>query len=92
MAVIYKYQHDVARAKLPMNLKKEFNELFQKNIHIAQSKTRHTSSALSVKTQRLRSLCMVAAVEDIYVKGNFQISSLNNLREKHIEFIINYWV
>lgn len=92
MNSIHKYELDVAGARLPKELKMELNALFKKNLHISQNKTRHTSSTLSLQTQRVRSMCMIAAIEDIFNHGKFKISSLYNLKEKHFEFIVDYWV
>ena len=92
MAITYRHYDDVSRAKIPQVLKSELAELFNKNLNIAQSKTRRTNSTLSVKTQRLRCLNIVKAIEDIYCVGKFEITSLYTLKEKHINFLVDHWV
>lgn len=92
MAVTYQHTQDVSRAKLPAGIKTELNALFAQHIHRPHSKTRQSRAALGIKTQRLRCLCMVAAVEDLYNVGKFEIASLNSLKEKHIGFLVDYWV
>ncbi|MEB0032983.1 integrase domain-containing protein [Undibacterium sp. RTI2.1] len=92
MALNYDHTHDVKRAKLPQALKDELSALFPKHIHRAHSKTRQSKAALGAKTQRLRCLCMVASIEELYTVGKFEIASLSNLKEKHINFLVTHWV
>ncbi|MEB0032298.1 integrase domain-containing protein [Undibacterium sp. RTI2.1] len=92
MAVTYEHTHDVERSKLPQAIKNELSKLFSKNIHIAHSKTRISKAALGIKTQRLRCLCITAAIEEMYTIGKFEIKSLDNLKEKHIQFLVDHWV
>ena len=35
---------------------------------------------------------MVRSIDELYNKGKFEISSLSSLREKHIQFLVDYWV
>lgn len=92
MAIGYRYESDVKHAKLPDGIKAEFKQLFERNLSQAYSRTRHTSSALSMKTQRLRTLNMLRAITELFHEGKFQITSLHNLREKHIQYLVGFWV
>ena len=92
MAVNNDHTHDVNRAKLPRGIKAEFGTLFLQFIHHPHSKTRQSKAILGIKTQRLRCLCMVAAIEELHNIGKFEISSLYNLKEKHINFLVDHWV
>ena len=92
MAITYMHYHDVSKAKLPKSIKGELSDLFNNNLHIAHSKTRTSKAALSVLTQRFRCQGIVSAIDDLYNEGGFEIGSLQSLKEKHIAFLVSYWV
>lgn len=92
MAIIYDYENDLRVAQLSTKIKDELRVIYRKHLARAQSKTRATTAILSFKTQRLRSLAIISGLVDIIKQGKFEITSIYNLREKHIEFLVNYWV
>ncbi|MEC5407906.1 integrase domain-containing protein [Paraburkholderia sp. MPAMCS5] len=78
-------------AGLPQRLTNELTELFQRHLSKAHSKTRVTSNAISIKTQKYRVLSLVAGFRELR-KGGFAIQSPWNLAEKHIGYLVNLWV
>lgn len=92
MAISYQYLDDVRTARLPQAIKEELRELFEQHLSKPHSRTRQSKADLGIKTQRLRCLNMVAAIEELINRGKYDISSLAKLKEKHIEYLINSWV
>ena len=91
MRITYSYAEDVNSAKLPRNLKNELLDVFSKYLHIPQSRTRRSSSALSFLTQRLRCLTLVSAIELLFNVGKYELTSIRNIKEKHVEYLIKSW-
>ena len=92
MALIYTYQQHVDTSALPDQLKNELNHLFGQFISKTISKGRISSQTLGLKTQRMRAICLVAALQLLQQKGGFMIQSLSALKERHIEFLLSHWV
>lgn len=92
MALIYDYQAHVDNSYLSTQIKTELNSLFKKNLGKTISKGRISSQMLGLKTQRMRAICLVAALTILQNKGGFMIQSLFALKEKHIHFLLTYWV
>lgn len=61
MALIYDYEKDIAGCKLHPSLQAELRTLFKLNLSKPYSKTRVSQQPLGIKTQRMRSLCLLAA-------------------------------
>nr|WP_235028798.1 integrase domain-containing protein [Caballeronia choica] len=78
-------------AGLPQRLTKELTELFQQHLSKAHSKTRVTSNAISIKTQKYRVQSLIAGFRELR-KGGFALQSPWNLSEKHIGYLVNLWV
>jgi integrase len=78
-------------AGLPQRLTNELTELFQRYLSKAHSKTRVTSNAISIKTQKYRVQSLIAGFRELR-KGGFAIQSPWNLAEKHIGYLVNLWV
>ena len=92
MALIYDFEVDIAGAKLNNRIKDELRSLFRDNLAKAHSKSRISHQSLGVKTQRMRSLCMIAAIEILQNVGNFRFESLSALKEKHIHYLLEHWI
>ena len=76
---------------LPQRLANELSELFNRHLSKAHSKTRVTSNAISIKTQKYRVQKLIAGFRELR-KGGFAIQSPWNLGEKHIGYLVNLWV
>jgi hypothetical protein len=92
MALIYDFEVDIAGAKLNNRIKDELRSLFRDNLGKPRSKSRISHQALGVKTQRMRSLYMIAAIEILQNVGNYRFESLSALKEKHIHYLIEHWI
>lgn len=91
MKVQLDYLTFMENAGLPQRLTKELCELFHRHLSKAHSKTRVTSKAISIKTQKYRALSLIAGFRELR-KGGFSIQSPWNLAEKHIGYLVNLWV
>lgn len=84
-------QH-VLTADLPATLRNELAGLLKKFSHVPLSKTRFKKAPLSNETQRLRCLNLTEGLCVIYNIGNFKIKTLDSLKTKHIDYLVQYWV
>ncbi|ALP62216.1 integrase domain-containing protein [Paraburkholderia caribensis] len=85
------YQLFIKNARLPQRLADELCELFARALSIAHDKTSGKSDEISISTQQYRVQVLVAGFRDLR-KGGFAIMSPWNLGEKHIRYLINFWV
>jgi hypothetical protein len=92
MAEIYNYHLDLDRSSLRTEIKEELRILFGKNILKPISKSRRTISNNGLQTQRLRSLNIIAMLDLLDREGGFKLVKVERLRQKHIDFLVKYWV
>ncbi|WP_423680255.1 integrase domain-containing protein [Undibacterium sp. WLHG33] len=92
MALIYDFEKDIAGARLNSKIKEELRALFRDHLSAAHSKTRKSEAPLGVKTQRMRSLCILAAIELLQNEGNYRFESMSSLKEKHIHYLLDHWI
>ncbi|MBC3879725.1 integrase domain-containing protein [Undibacterium sp. FT79W] len=92
MAIIYDFEKDIAGCNLHPLLKEELRKLFKSNLSKPHSKTRVSTSPLGIKTQRMRSLCLLASLETLQKNGLHRFTTLSSLKEKHIQFLIDAWI
>jgi len=85
------YQLFIKNARLPQRLADELGELFARALSNAHDKTSGKSDEISTSTQQYRVQVLVAGFRDLR-KGGFAIMSPWNLGEKHIRYLINFWV
>ncbi|MFZ6774420.1 integrase domain-containing protein [Undibacterium sp. SXout7W] len=92
MAIIYDFEKDIEGCNLHPSLKMELRTLFKSNLSKPHSRTRMSQQPLGIKTQRMRSLCLLAALETLQKNGLHRFTTLSSLKEKHIQFLIDTWV
>lgn len=92
MKDVHNFVQHVFSANLPVTLKEGLADLFRQHIHRPLSQTRVNMAPLSNDTQLLRCQVLTDAISVIYNAGNFKIATLNSLKTKHIDFIVQHWV
>lgn len=91
METHFNYLSYTENARLPQRLTKELNELFHHNLSKAHGKTPIASDAISISTQKYRVQGLILGFRELR-KGGFAIQTPWNLSEKHIRYLVNFWV
>lgn len=77
---------------LPERFKAEFALLAMEHLHLPHSGTRVSGRSLSQMSQRQRVQALLAMVVELRAKGGMAITSPYNIRQKHVRWLVRYWV
>jgi len=81
----------LAAYNLPENFKAAFAVLAAQHLHLPHSGTRVSGRSLSQLTQRQRAQALLKMFVDLR-KGGFALVSPYNLKQKHIQWLVQSWV
>ncbi len=81
----------LAAYNLPDNFKAAFAVLAAQHLHLPHSGTRVSGRSLSQLTQRQRAQALLKMFVDLR-KGGFALVSPYNLKQKHIQWLVQSWV
>lgn len=81
----------LAAYNLPENVKAGFAVLAAQHLHLPHSGTRVSGRSLSQLTQRQRAQALLKMFVDLR-KGGFALVSPYNLKQKHIQWLVQSWV
>ncbi|CAG9180312.1 hypothetical protein LMG23992_04210 [Cupriavidus laharis] len=81
----------LAAYNLPENFKAAFAVLALEHLHLPQSGTRVSGRSLSQLTQRQRAQALLKMFVDLR-KGGFALTTPYNLRQKHVQWLVQSWV
>ncbi|MWL91419.1 integrase domain-containing protein [Cupriavidus sp. SW-Y-13] len=77
---------------LPERFKAEFAVLAAEHLHLPHSGTRVSGRSLSQMSQRQRIQALLAMVVELRRIGGMAITSPYAIRQKHIRWLVRYWV
>ncbi len=81
----------LAAYNLPESFKAAFAVLAAEHLHMPHSGTRVSGRSLSQLSQRQRAQALLKAFVDLR-KGGFAVTSPYSLRQKHIQWLVQFWV
>ncbi|GAB7546910.1 integrase domain-containing protein [Cupriavidus sp. 8B] len=81
----------LAAYNLPESLKSAFAVLAAAHLHSPHSTTRVSGRSLSQMSQRQRAQALLKMFVDLR-EGGFALTTPYNLRQKHIQWLVRYWV
>jgi len=92
MKIQHDFEDNLSRSKLSKKIRDELKMVFKNNVIHTQSNTRKGSRAISFKTQELKVINIISSLDELIFKGKYEIHSIFNLKEKHIEYLIQLWI